>query len=179
MLQVAMVQTVFFVKAWESLDGGSLPPKALLIHFRSRDVKRLRKQGQFWYTFFPKAASDGGSIKGAIIAQDEKDTWTVHYFLPRDLDETQISSQDAICSVLGGMGELYRIDIDEVLVRSVWTPGVAIATSYAGSQCRIFLAGDAAHQFPPTGGYGMNSGIPDAFDLDWKLFGVVNGWGGA
>ena len=27
-----------------------------------------------------------------------------------------------------------------------------------------FLAGDAAHQYVPTGGYGMNTGVGDAFD---------------
>ena len=34
---------------------------------------------------------------------------------------------------------------------------------------RIFLAGDAAHQFPPAGGFGMNTGIQDAHNLAWKL----------
>lgn len=33
----------------------------------------------------------------------------------------------------------------------------------------MFLAGDAAHQYIPTGGYGMNTGIGDAVDLGWKL----------
>ena len=34
---------------------------------------------------------------------------------------------------------------------------------------RVFLAGDAAHQFPPAGGFGMNTGIQDAHNLAWKL----------
>jgi len=42
----------------------------------------------------------------------------------------------------------------------------------------VFLAGDAAHLFCPTGGIGMNTGIADAFDLGWKLAGVLQGWGG-
>ena len=33
----------------------------------------------------------------------------------------------------------------------------------------IFLLGDAAHCFPPTGGLGMNSGIGDAHNLGWKI----------
>ena len=36
-------------------------------------------------------------------------------------------------------------------------------------QGRIFLAGDAAHIVPPTGGYGGNMGIQDAYNLAWKL----------
>ena len=34
---------------------------------------------------------------------------------------------------------------------------------------RIFLRGDAAHLFTPTGGFGMNTGIDDAANLAWKL----------
>ena len=30
---------------------------------------------------------------------------------------------------------------------------------------KIALAGDAAHAYPPAGGFGMNSGIGDAFNL--------------
>jgi 2-polyprenyl-6-methoxyphenol hydroxylase-like FAD-dependent oxidoreductase len=34
---------------------------------------------------------------------------------------------------------------------------------------RVFLAGDAAHIHPPTGGQGMNTGWQDAYNLAWKL----------
>ncbi|HNM84126.1 MAG TPA: FAD-dependent monooxygenase [Mycobacterium sp.] len=34
---------------------------------------------------------------------------------------------------------------------------------------RVFVAGDAAHIHPPTGGQGMNTGIQDAHNLAWKL----------
>ncbi len=36
-------------------------------------------------------------------------------------------------------------------------------------QGRVFVAGDAAHIHPPTGGQGMNTGIQDAHNLSWKL----------
>lgn len=32
-----------------------------------------------------------------------------------------------------------------------------------------FLVGDSAHAFPPSGGFGMNTGIGDAFNLAHKL----------
>lgn len=40
---------------------------------------------------------------------------------------------------------------------------------------RVFLAGDAAHIHPPTGGQGMNTGIQDAYNLAWKLALVLGG----
>ncbi|EKT4474435.1 FAD-dependent oxidoreductase [Pseudomonas alloputida] len=43
------------------------------------------------------------------------------------------------------------------------------------SQGRVFLCGDACHLFSPVGGLGMNTGFQDAFNLAWKLAGVLNG----
>jgi hypothetical protein len=40
---------------------------------------------------------------------------------------------------------------------------------------RAFIAGDAAHIHPPTGGQGMNTGIQDAYNLAWKLALVTRG----
>lgn len=36
----------------------------------------------------------------------------------------------------------------------------------------------SAHQNIPLGGYGMNTGLGDAFDIGWKLAAVINGYGG-
>jgi FAD binding domain len=41
---------------------------------------------------------------------------------------------------------------------------------------RIFLAGDAAYRFPPTGGFGANTGLQDVHNLAWKLVAVLQGW---
>jgi hypothetical protein len=43
---------------------------------------------------------------------------------------------------------------------------------------RVFLAGDAAHQNTPSGGFGLNTGMGDVNDLGWKLAALVQGWGG-
>lgn len=147
----------------------------LLVHFKSRDLTRLQKQGQFWHIFF---LGPPGELGGAIIAQDEVDTWTTHRFLPLDADVDTISSEDAVYEVLGGLYEKYPIKIDEILVRSVWRPNIAVARNYVGPHTRVFLAGDSAHQNIPTGGYGMNLGIGDAYDLGWKLAAVINGSAG-
>lgn len=40
---------------------------------------------------------------------------------------------------------------------------------------RVFLAGDAAHIHPPTGGQGLNTSMQDAYNLGWKLAAVLDG----
>src|SRR5262249_51204340 len=54
-----------------------------------------------------------------------------------------------------------------------WTAHAHVAEQYRHD--RIFLAGDAAHEMPPTGGFGMNTGIQDVHNLAWKLAVVLNG----
>lgn len=48
-----------------------------------------------------------------------------------------------------------------------------LATRYRVGQ--VFIAGDACHIHPPTGGQGMNTGIQDAYNLAWKLSLVLKG----
>lgn len=65
----------------------------------------------------------------------------------------------------------------EVFHADPWTAHSLIAGSYRAG--RVFLAGDACHLHPPSGGHGMNMGIGDAVDLGWKLAATLQGWGGA
>lgn len=57
-----------------------------------------------------------------------------------------------------------------------WRPQFLVAESF-GRQ-RVFIAGDATHQYMPTGGLGMNTGITEAHNLAWKLAARLAGWGG-
>jgi putative polyketide hydroxylase len=51
-----------------------------------------------------------------------------------------------------------------------------VAQRYRGG--RAFLAGDAVHTIPHTGGFGANVGIQDAHNLVWKLAMVLRGQAG-
>jgi 2-polyprenyl-6-methoxyphenol hydroxylase-like FAD-dependent oxidoreductase len=64
-----------------------------------------------------------------------------------------------------------------VIGHATWTAGQALVAGRFGSG-RIVLAGDSAHLFTPTGGFGVNTGVDDAVNLAWKLAALVQGWGG-
>jgi 2-polyprenyl-6-methoxyphenol hydroxylase-like FAD-dependent oxidoreductase len=65
----------------------------------------------------------------------------------------------------------------QVLAHEPWTAGMALVIEKLRDR-RVFLAGDAAHLFTPTGGFGMNTGLDDAVNIAWKLAAVLQGWGG-
>jgi len=92
----------------------------------------------------------------AAICQDDKDTFTIHLLLPPDTDHESIDSHDAVYRALGGNGDPFKIEIDEILVRSTYKHSIAVARNYHSPGGRVYLAGDSAHQNIPTGGYGMN-----------------------
>ncbi len=60
-----------------------------------------------------------------------------------------------------------------ILGVSAWEASALVADRYRDS--RLFLAGDAAHEMPPTGGFGLNTGVQDIQNLCWKLAAVLKG----
>jgi 2-polyprenyl-6-methoxyphenol hydroxylase-like FAD-dependent oxidoreductase len=73
--------------------------------------------------------------------------------------------------------DLADADIDaEILATDPWSARMLLADRYGTD--RVFLAGDAAHQNPPWGGHGFNTGIGDAVNIGWKLAAVLAGWAG-
>ena len=72
-----------------------------------------------------------------------------------------------------GVAAEFPVAIDDV---QTWSATAATATAFRKG--RVFLAGDAAHLMPPTGGFGGNTGIADAHNLAWKLGMVLEGTAG-
>jgi 2-polyprenyl-6-methoxyphenol hydroxylase-like FAD-dependent oxidoreductase len=89
---------------------------------------------------------------------------------PMNMHPTQDELQAILDRRIGGIR----------VVRSHWLTSFEIhhARVPAYRWGRVFLAGDAAHIHSPAGGQGMNTGMQDAFNLAWKLAGVVNGQAG-
>lgn len=66
----------------------------------------------------------------------------------------------------------------DIVVRSVsWSSVYAMNARLADRYRvgRVFIAGDAAHVHPPTGGQGLNTSVQDAYNLGWKLASVLAG----
>ncbi len=61
-----------------------------------------------------------------------------------------------------------------VLATDAWQARMLLVDRYASQ--RMFLAGDAAHQNPPWGGHGFNTGIGDGVNIGWKLAAVIKQW---
>jgi len=59
----------------------------------------------------------------------------------------------------------------ELLYKGVWNMSAQVAEKFRSGP--VFLIGDSAHRFPPTGGLGLNSGVCDAHNLVWKLAAVL------
>ncbi len=119
--------------------------------------------------------SSDPDIPGVFISMDGKERFTFQLSIDptkqtiADFDEQ--TSFDIICRAMD-LGEEANI-----VVKSVrpWTMSSQVAERMRDGN--IFLAGDAAHCFPPTGGWGLNSGVQDAHNLAWKLHAVSKGLG--
>lgn len=110
---------------------------------------------------------------GVFVAHKIDETWVfMHPFDPDRESEADYSTERCAAIVRRAIG---REDVPfRVRGFGTWTMTAQVAEAYARGP--IFLAGDAAHRFPPTGGIGMNTGIQDAHNLVWKLRAVRDGW---
>ncbi|KAH9939635.1 FAD binding domain-containing protein, partial [Epithele typhae] len=84
-------------------------------------------------------------------------------FDPIGLDESPEKFIEAVHNLTGRKDLVFK-DLHTLMY---WRPSVRMVDKM--SEGRVFIAGDAAHVHPPTGGQGLNTGILDAMNLAWKL----------
>lgn len=110
-------------------------------------------------------------LRAFIMSVDGVSEFAFHIQMADDAATEALNEADARRLFAQAFGQ--PIDI-EILSMATWMAGHAlVAESF--QQGRVFLGGDAAHLFTPTGGLGYNTAVEDAVNLSWKLASVLKG----
>jgi 2-polyprenyl-6-methoxyphenol hydroxylase-like FAD-dependent oxidoreductase len=118
-------------------------------------------------------AKDSPYPISTVLNTNGRDKWLTLLPVGREVDErTGERTDDEVVRMARTLSGVPNLDV-KVINRSVWRMSRQVAASFRKG--RVLLVGDAAHRFPPNGGYGMNSGIQDAHNLAWKLAFVLAG----
>jgi 2-polyprenyl-6-methoxyphenol hydroxylase-like FAD-dependent oxidoreductase len=135
-----------------------------IVHFRSDEVAKLYPNNEpYWHTWIARPGF-GGLLVSPDAARND-------YVLHRPFAPRKGETIESIINAALGTKLRY-----EVIQSGAWRPQFLVAESY--SKGRAFIVGDAAHQYMPTGGLGMNTGVAEAHNLAWKLAAAIQGWGG-
>ncbi|MEU9336666.1 FAD-dependent monooxygenase [Streptomyces sp. NPDC048290] len=111
---------------------------------------------------------------GTLAARDGRYQW---YFgvLAGGATPVDPSDPDSCVQVIRDAIGVPDLDV-EIEGARPWRMDAKVAEVWRTGD--VFLVGDAAHRFPPTGGFGLNSSIQDGHNLAWKLHAVHSGWAG-
>ncbi|MFJ1755070.1 FAD-dependent oxidoreductase [Kitasatospora sp. NPDC088134] len=113
---------------------------------------------------------------GALLPVDNREQWVFHLPWHPERGERVEDFTDERCTAhIRAAAGVPDLEV-EITGRAPWHAAERVADRYA--EGRVFLCGDAAHEMPPTGAFGSNTGIQDAHNLAWKLAAVLAGWGG-
>lgn len=145
------------------MSGRNGIAKFISIYFRCPDLMQHHTFGH-GNIFFPLRKE----YRGFLLNWDGGTHWTYHLVLPEGAVWQNIDARKAVWDLLGAEPEVNVIEVQP------WTAHALVADQY--QMGRVFLAGDAAHKFSPTGGLGMNTGVGDAVELGWRLEAVINKW---
>lgn len=142
------------------------------VHFTCPDVAELvlPRPGMLYFVF-------NHDVIAVLVAHNiEEGVWNLQlpYYPPHqkasDFDKTVLEGVLSSCFgvKLGGDGVPWKLHS-----ANPWRMNAAVAHQFSCG--RIHFAGDSAHQFPPSGGFGLNTGLQDVHNLCWKLAAVHRG----
>ncbi|MFJ5136473.1 FAD-dependent oxidoreductase [Streptomyces sp. NPDC088707] len=141
------------------------------ITFLSRGLADVVGDRHFIVCYLTNPEADG-----ALLPVDNRERWVFHAPWHPEHGETLEEFTDERCRehIRRAVG-VPDLDV-EITGRAPWHAAERIAERYADG--RVFLVGDSAHEMPPTGAFGSNTGIQDGHNLAWKLAAVLGGWAG-
>jgi 2,4-dichlorophenol 6-monooxygenase len=150
-----------------AMKGMGIVHDFIMIHFKADLSEVVRDNPAILYWVMNQSCS------GTFIAFDIRGDWVfMHPYDEADIDKSAFTNEYCRELVLKAIG---RSDIDvEILSSGGWVLGSQVAESYRRQN--VFLVGDAAHRYPPSGGLGLNTGVGDSHNLAWKIAGVLQGW---
>ena len=96
--------------------------------------------------------------------------WRILVPVPQTLDDKAIKSNDYVSDIF--IRVLNSCDPIETIHRTIYRVHQRVVNKMRYG--RIMLAGDSAHLNNPLGGFGMNGGLHDAWNLAEKLDGIIN-----
>jgi len=147
-----------------ALTGQGVVADSVNIYFRSAALAGFHDKG--WARFY--RLIDESGCWSELIPIDGKELWRLTVF-----DEPASSENPArLLREMAGGDFAY-----EIISAVRWERRDFVAKHYGRG--RVLIAGDAAHECSPTGGFGMHTGLEEAVNLGWKLAAVLEGWGGA
>ncbi len=129
-----------------------------------------------FYTVFPHArawmyVSVNAQRRAFMASVDGQTEFAFHAAVHEGEDAEAWTAEDARRIFAEALGHQIPIEVLSVLT---WTAGHALVAEQF-QRGRVFIGGDAAHLFTPTGGLGYNTAVEDAVNLGWKLAHVLQG----
>ena len=115
-------------------------------------------------------------LRGTFLTINAHDRWgfLIHSLSQYGYTPADFTNERCIATIRQAVG-VADLPV-KMLGLSAWEASAFVAEEYRHG--RIFLAGDAAHEMPPTGGFGLNTGVQDVHNLAWKLAAVLHGQAG-
>ena len=109
--------------------------------------------------------------RGLLCAINGIDTFVLLIQLAPDAKAAELDVPEV-------MKQAFGVNFEhEVIALTSWHAGHALVAERMRVG-RLFVAGDAAHLFTPTGGMGYNTSVDDVVNLGWKLALVLQGVAG-